>query len=159
MLIKEHEELLLALLKHKVAFLIIGGYAVIYHGYDRTTGDMDIWLQPDNKNLPPLLAALKEFGIDEDDISKLSMIDLTVTQIFFVGDKPRRMDFLTKVSNVRFEEAIAAADYFSIESYRVPVIQYHHLLLTKITTGRAKDKADIEELQRIHKYKKDSPNP
>ena len=125
-LIKEHQELLLALLKHKVAFLLIGGYAVIYYGYDRVTGDMDIWLQPDNKNLRPLLLALQEFGIEGEDIEKLSRVNLTAPQMFFVGEKPRRIDFLTQVSNIKFEEAANAVNYFSIEGHQVPVIQYDH---------------------------------
>lgn len=154
-LIKEHQELLVAFIRNEFRFLLIGGYAVIYHGYDRTTGDLDIWLQPSNENKEPFLAALKEFGIEDAGLQRLQPVDLTKAQLFFVGEKPRRIDFLTKVSGVGFDEAIKAANYFTIEGYRVPVIQYHHLLLTKMTTGRSKDKADIEELQRIRKYKKE----
>jgi predicted nucleotidyltransferase len=153
-LIKEHQELLLALMKHNVAFILIGGYAVIYYGYDRVTGDMDIWLQPDNKNKQPLLAAFRDFGIEDEDLERLSAIDLSKAQLFFVGDKPRRIDFLTKVSGVSFNEAVTEVNHFPIDDKKVPVIQYHHLILTKMTTGRAKDKADIEELQRINKYRK-----
>lgn len=115
---------------------------------------MDIWVQPDNKNKAALLAALKEFGIEDDDLERLSHIDLSKAQLFFVGDKPRRIDFLTKVSGVSFNEAILEVDHFPIDDKQVPVIQYHHLLLTKMTTGRAKDKADIEDLERINKYRK-----
>ena len=152
-LIKEHQQLLRALLRHGVKFLLIGGYAVIYHGYERTTGDMDVWLQPSDQNKGPLLAALREFGIEDEDVKAVSAIDLTRAQMFFVGEVPRRIDFLTKVTGIGFDEAFAAANHFAIEGGQVPVIQYHHLILTKMTTGRAKDKADIEELQRIHKYK------
>lgn len=154
-LIREHQELLSAMLRHQVEFLLIGGYAVIYHGYERSTGDMDVWLRPANENKAPLLAALREFGIEDDGLDGLSGIDLTEAQVFSVGEPPRRIDFLTKVTGVKFDEAIAAANHFAIEGGQVPVIQYHHLILTKMTTGRAKDKADIEELQRIRKYKKD----
>ena len=151
--IKEHQQLLMALLQYHVTFLLIGGYAVIYHGYERTTGDLDIWLQPTNENKVSFLLALKEFNIDEEDVDRVSAIDFSQPQMFFVGDVPRRIDFLTKVSGVAFDEAFSAANYFGMDGQQVPVIQYQHLILTKITTGRAKDKADIEELQRIHKYK------
>jgi len=152
-LIEEHQELLQELVKHEVNFLLIGGYAVIYYGYERTTGDMDIWLEPNNDNLPKLLSALKAFGIDDEDIAQLSKVDLTITQLFFIGEKPRRIDFLTKVNGIGFSEAMKQANYFEMEGVKVPIIHYHHLILTKMTTGRLKDQADIEELQRINKSK------
>lgn len=152
-LIKEHQQLLSVMLQYGVKFLLIGGYAVIYYGYERTTGDMDIWLQPSNDNKQPLLAALRKFGIEAEDVEAVAAIDLTQPQLFFVGEVPRRIDFLTKITNIEFDEAFAAANHFTVEGRHVPVIQYHHLILTKMTTGRAKDKADIEELQRIRKYR------
>lgn len=153
-LVKEHKDLLLAMVNHKVSFVLIGGYAVIYYGYDRGTGDMDIWLKPDNENRDKLLKALDEFGIDERDIAQLSNKDFTTSQTFFFGAPPRRVDFLvfSTISRVSFNEANAEAKHFALQEKQVPVIQYHHLILTKMTTGRIKDKADIEELQRINKY-------
>ncbi len=154
--IDEHKKLLLALLAHNVNFILIGGYAVIYHGYERITGDMDIWLQPDNQNLPKLLAALKDFDIEEHSLNQIREIDLTNVQMFFVGDKPRRIDFLTHVSGINFNDAIERVNYFPLDGNKVPVIRYDDLILTKTATGRIKDLADIEELERINKYRKDS---
>ncbi len=155
-LIEEHQQLLFSLLNQNVSFIVIGGYAVIYYGYERITGDMDIWLQPDNENRNRLLDALKKFGIEERDLEKIGKIDFTVPQVFYIGDKPRRIDFLTKVSGISFNEAISQVNYFTLQDKQVPVIQYHHLILTKSATGRTKDKADIEELERINKYRKDT---
>lgn len=67
--IDEHLQILLILIKHQVKFMLIGGYAVIYYGYERTTGDIDIWLQPGNKNRDNLVKALEEFGIVNEDRS------------------------------------------------------------------------------------------
>lgn len=153
-LMDDHRQLLLSLLNNNVSFILIGGYAVIYYGYGRITGDMDIWLQPDNENRNKLLNALKDFGVEESDLEKLEKTDFTVPQVFYIGAKPRRIDFLTKVSGISFSEAISQVNYFGLQDKQVPVIHYHHLILTKITTGRAKDKADIEELERINKYRK-----
>jgi hypothetical protein len=61
----EHKEFLLLLLKHEVEFMLIGGYAVIFHGYERTTGDMDIWLKPSNENKEKFIEVLKSYGINE----------------------------------------------------------------------------------------------
>lgn len=154
-LLEEHQQILLALVKNKVSFMLVGGYAVIYHGYERTTGDMDIWLQLSNENRDKLVNALKEFGIADDDLEKLKQMDLTnPVPRFFIGETPRSIDFITLISNVKFEDAIKNVNYFPLEEEKIPVIHYNDLILSKITSGRLKDKADIEELQRINKYRK-----
>jgi hypothetical protein len=155
-LLPEFKHLLLLLNKHKVSYMLIGGYAVIYYGYERTTTDMDIWLQPTNTNKAKLIEALKEFGIGSASIKALSELDFAKTQFFFFGKKPRRIDFLTSINNVKFEEAIKEVNFFSVKKDKIPVIQYNHLILSKITNERAKDRADVEELQKIRGNKKDN---
>ena len=154
-LIQEHKELLLAMLHLNVSFLLIGGYAVNYYGYDRMTGDMDVWLKPDNNNRTNFLKAVSDFGIMDDDIKALSQKDFTIPDVFFFGKPPRRIDFLLlhKIGVITYDEATIHAKHFNLETKQVPIIQYHHLILTKINTGRLKDKADIEELERINKYR------
>ncbi len=134
--------------------MLIGGYAVIYYGYERNTSDMDIWLQPDNLNKEPLLNALKDFGVSKVGLSKISKLDLTQIQFFYYGEKPRRIDFLTKIKGVVFEDAFPQVNYLPFDKEKVPVIHYHHLILSKITNERAKDIADVEELQKISKHRK-----
>lgn len=154
--VEEHQHILFALIKHKVNFMLIGGYAVIHYGYDRTTGDMDIWLQSGNENRDKLIDALRDFDIIDEHIETLKKMDFTnPVPVFFFGEKPRQIDFLTSVSNLQFEEAIQYVNYFPLEGIKVPIIQYHHLIATKMNTGRLKDKADIEELERINKYRKE----
>lgn len=153
-LLPEFKKLLLLLLKHDVKFMLIGGYAVIYYGYERTTQDMDIWLQPDNRNKDKLCKALNEFGISEESTSQISQINFSETQFFFFGEKPRRVDFLTKINLVNFEEAFATVNHFPLADKMVPIIQYQHLILSKISNLRPQDKADVDQLQKIMKYKK-----
>lgn len=154
-LVEEYRELLKALIKYQVNFMLIGGYAVIHYGYDRTTGDLDIWLQTGNDNRNRLVKALKEYGIEDDDIEELQNMDFTnPIPVFFIGKIPRRVDFVTLVSNITFDEAIKEVNHFDLEGKKVPVIHYNHLILTKLSTNRLKDKADIEELERINKFKK-----
>lgn len=153
--IEEHQQMLLALAKNNVRFMLIGGYAVIYHGYARTTADMDIWLALGNDNKEKLAKALIEFGIDDEGLSIFNSIDFTKPQnVFYFGKEPRRIDFLTMVSNVNFEDAYKQAGSFTIGDVKIPVIHYNQLILSKLNSGRLKDKADIEELQRINKYRK-----
>lgn len=153
--VPEHRQMLLALVKHKVNFMLIGGYAVIHYGYERSTGDMDIWLQLGNDNKKRLLVALTEFGIEEENIKTLNEINLdSAVPVFFIGEPPRRIDFVTAISRVSFDDAIKNATHFRLGDILIPIIHYNDLILSKMYTGRAKDKADIEELERINKYKK-----
>jgi hypothetical protein len=151
-LIEEHREMLRLLCKQDVSFVIIGGYAVIYHGYERTTGDIDIWLQPTRENFLKLKKALTDFGIEEADLESLNEIDPAKANVFFFGEKPRQIDFLTKVSGVTFDDAAREAEHFQLDEVSIPVLQLQHLVLTKMT-GRLKDAADIDELQRIDKHR------
>ena len=154
--IPEHKEMLLALVKHKVSFMLIGGYAVIHYGYERSTGDMDIWLQPGNENRDKLLKALEEFGITDEGISQLKRMDFSnPLPAFWFGNPPRSIDFITLISNLSFEDAIKEVRFFFLDDKKIPVIHYHHLILSKSTSSRLKDKADIEELQRINQHRKD----
>jgi predicted nucleotidyltransferase len=79
--LEEHKQLLSVLSDHNVQFILIGGYAVIYYGYQRTTGDMDIWLQLGSENKNKLLEALHDFGIEEYDLQQLRQM--------YPSDKPR----------------------------------------------------------------------
>jgi len=153
-LLEEYKRLLLLLLKHKVEFILVGGYAVIYYGYARTTGDMDIWLKPDNENKKHFILALRDFGILEDDLNKLQEIDFENAQHFFIGKTPNKIDFMTKLDGVTFSEADRSKNCFPLADQTVPIIQYEHLITNKIMSDRSKDKADVEELKNIMKYKR-----
>jgi predicted nucleotidyltransferase len=151
---EEHRELLTALIKNKVDFMLVGGYAVIHYGYDRSTGDMDIWLKTGNRNRDKLINALKDFGITDENIATLQEMDFNdPVPVFYFGKEPRRIDFITLISNINFEQAIGHVNYIDLEKIKVPVINYDDLLLSKSSSTRLKDKADIEELKRINKYR------
>ncbi len=150
----EFKNLLVLLNKHKVSYMLIGGYAVIFHGYERNTTDMDIWLKPENTNRDKLIPALREFGIGKESLQKLSHLDFSQTHFFFFGEKPRRIDFLTRINNVTFEEAEPVMAYFPMGDQKIPIIQYQHLILSKIANNRPQDVADVDRLQKINQFKK-----
>ncbi len=154
--IESHQQLLKSLIKHQVNFLLIGGYAVIYYGYKRTTGDMDLWFEPSNENKSKLIPVLQEFGFDQDGINHISQLDFTKHLAFHFWEEPERVDCLTKISNVTFEEAFSQKNLADIEGIFVPIIQYKHLIMSKMTSNRLKDKADIEELQKIEKIRNEN---
>lgn len=153
-LLPEFEEFLKIMIKHKVNFMLIGGYAVIFYGYGRTTKDIDIWLEPENRNKENVINALREFGISEESLERIEKLDFRNAQMFYFGEKPRRIEFLTKISGVKFKDSIGEMNYLSIEGAKIPIIDYKHLILNKMLSDRMKDKADVEELQRIAKYRK-----
>jgi hypothetical protein len=153
-LLPEFKDLLLLLNKHKVNYMLIGGYAVIYYGYHRNTGDLDIWLQPTNSNKEKVVEALKEFGVGESSLNAVSILNFEDIQLFYVGKIPRRIDFINMISGVSFEEAKSSVTLLPLSDELIPIIAYDHLILSKISNNRAKDKSDVEELQRIKKFRK-----
>ncbi len=152
-LLEEHKKLLLLLLKHNVEFMLIGGYAVIYYGYQRVTSDMDIWLNPNNDNRDKFINALQEQGIIQEDTDAITQMDFTQIQVLHIGEKPNKIDFLTKVQGLTFEEADSKKVCFPLKDKKVPIIQYHHLITLKIIAGRPQDKADVDILQKINQFK------
>jgi hypothetical protein len=153
-LLEEYKKFLLLLIKYNVEFMIIGGYAVIYYGYARTTGDMDIWLKPDNTNKDKFIKALNECGIIPEDTDMLKRINFETTQAFHIGNEPNKIDFLTKIHGITYAEADKEKVFFPLKNKQVPIIQYYHLVISKSSSGRSKDLADVEELQNINKYRK-----
>ena len=149
--LNKHQKFLIELQKYKVDFILIGGYAVIYYGYKRTTGDMDIWLKPDNSNKLKLIEVLKSLKFNKKDLVYIESLDFTKPIAFHFWKEPERIDCLTEISGVKYKEAESKKVIFRIEGMNVPIIHYNHLILSKITSDRLKDKADIEELQKIKK--------
>lgn len=139
---------------NKVEYLVVGGYAVNYHGYRRTTGDIDLWIKPENEeNKDRILLCLSNLGVSNEIISQLKRLDFTRPVVFVDGVEPYKIDFMTHVSGVKFEEAWSEKVISELDGIPIPFIQLNHLIISKITTGRSKDKNDIEELQRINSKK------
>ena len=147
--LEEHKEFLRKLLGHKVDFILIGGYAVNYYGYGRPTGDMDIWLRPTNDNRDKLAELFLKEQFDEESIKKIFSCDFTKAQVFHFGAPPYRIDFLTFITGVLFEDAWKQKQVIPIKDFLVPVLHLDHLVLSKISNNRTKDKLDVEELQKI----------
>ena len=104
----------------------------------------------DEGNKKHFLEALRLLNMHPEDIDRIRKCDFREAQVFSIGEPPLRIDFLTKVNLVSFEEALSHQKFFTIEDFSVAVIGYDHLILTKINTNRPKDKNDIEQLQQIH---------
>jgi len=128
---------------------VIGGYAVNYYGYVRPTGDIDIWLKPDEETKFAFLAMLEKAGISNESRSLIAGLDFTSTAAFHIGQEPFRFDFLTKINGVTFNEAWNSRIIAQLGDLALPVISRNHLILSKISTNRTQDKLDVEELQKL----------
>lgn len=149
----EHKNFLLLLLNHKVDFILIGGYAVIYYGYERGTGDMDLWLKPDNTNKQKFIEALRHHGLHDSVLEKVAAMNFNDAQVMHLGEKPNKIDFLTKVSGLVYDEAEAKKNLIPLQNTFIPVIDYHHLIVLKMIAARPQDKADVDILQKINQFK------
>ena len=135
----------LNLLKGKnIQYLWIGGYAVGYHGYPRATNDMDIWIAIDPKNAEQMVLVLKEFGFDTPQLSK--ELFLKKNSIVRMGIAPMRIEILTTISGVNFEECFKQRVVEEIDGIEVNIISLKQLKINKKSSGRHKDLDDFENL-------------
>ena len=141
MLNPDFRDILRAFSDEKVEFLVVGGYAMAFHGFVRATGDIDLWIRTSDENARRVWLALQTFGAPLFD---LTVADLQTPGIVFqLGIVPTRIDVLTQISAVEFEDAWQARQTIEIEDLQIPVIGKPQLLVNKKATGRAKDNADV----------------
>jgi len=140
----DFKEFLRSLNAHKVEYLLIGGYAVNYHGYPRATADMDIWVAVHPANADRVVAALKEFGFDLPELSP--ELFLRQWQIIRLGVPPVRIEIATTISGVDFAECHAERVKDTLDGVPVSLISLKHLKLNKKASGRHQDLADLEHL-------------
>jgi len=153
--IDKHVELLSLLKEHDVAFIVVGGYSVIYHGYPRTTGDVDIWLENDNSNKEKFIGALRQFDIDESSLGEIESFDFCKPLAFSLWEEPEKVEFLTQISGVSYAEANRDKIMATVDNLAIPFLHLNHLIVSKMSTGRLKDLADVEELQKVQRLSKE----
>lgn len=145
MLNQDYKEILSTLLEEKVNFLLVGAYAMAAHGYPRATGDIDIFIQPNETNAEKVYNALIKFGAP---LKNISIEDFsTPGTIFQIGVAPRRIDIINSIDGVSFENAYSDRIIVEIESLPVPVISKENIIKNKEATGRPKDKIDADNLK------------
>lgn len=147
--LEAHQEVLKSLITSKVRFILVGGYAVNYYGYNRMTGDMDLWIEPDNDNKLLLLEAMRNLEFDEEGISTIGEWDFRQAQLFSILERPFQVEFMTDISGVKFEEAKRHAISVEIDEIVIPIIHFNDLITNKLTSGRSKDMVDVEQLRKI----------
>jgi len=140
-------DLLAALAATETRFLVVGAHALAVHGVPRATGDLDVWIEATPENAARVWDALLRFGAPVKALG-FSVDDLARPgQVVQVGLPPRRIDILTEISGVAFEEAWSARVVHDAGSGQVPFIGREHLIRNKRATGRPKDLADVAALE------------
>ncbi|MCB0580034.1 MAG: hypothetical protein KDD10_12095 [Phaeodactylibacter sp.] len=144
-------EFIQALNNHEVEYLLVGGYAVILHGYARTTGNMNIWVNPSEKNYKKLVLAFREFGMPVFDMTEENFLDASMFDVFTFGTSPVSIDIMTRVKGLAFGEAFPKAKSVELdEGLSVRLIALEDLLKAKRASGRARDFDDIRHLKIAH---------
>ena len=141
---RDFAEMLSALSEAGAEFLIVGAHALAAHGIARATGDIDIWVKPTQENAERVMRALIAFGAPLLD---LTVDDLTKTDtVFQIGVDPSRVDILSGISGVAFDDAWGRRLVLDIEGVTVPVLSRTDFVTNKRASGRPKDLLDLELL-------------
>jgi hypothetical protein len=140
----DFKELLELFNRHKVEYLVVGGYALAFHGAPRVTGDIDLFVCPTEENAKHILAALDEFGFGSLNLCQKDFT--TPGMVVQLGVPPVRVDIITRVSGVSWEQAKARKVTGHFGDTVVDFIGREDFIGNKRASGRLKDAADIEAL-------------
>jgi len=137
--------------KHQVEYLVVGGLAVVVHGYPRFTGDMDIWMKISDDNANKMLEVIKDFGMTSLGITKADLLEKDGVIQF--GVRPVRIDIMNDLAGISFDAAFEKKKQLTRADVVINFIGLNDLLISKKVAGRKQDKADIQKLKRINKLK------
>lgn len=129
-----------------VESIIVGGYAVVLHGYHRVTGDLDVWVKPTSQNYQKLRRAFSRFGLPTDAISEADFLDTEAADVFSFGRPPVALDLLTVVKGLDFEVAYKQAETLKTDAGEVRFLHLNQLKEAKRAAGSHKDLDDLENL-------------
>ena len=135
-----------ALNKNDVRYILVGGYSVILHGYSRTTGDMDIWVDRTPENYLQIKKSFIEFGMPVFDMTEENFLFHSAWDVFTFGMPPVAIDLMIKIEGVDFASAFERAVIFMEDQLAIRTIHKSDLIALKKAAGRAKDINDLENL-------------
>lgn len=145
MLSKDFKEFIELLNGHRVRYLVVGGYAVAFHGYPRYTKDLDVWIELSPENADNVIKALEAFGFGSLGIKPEDFLESD--QIIQLGYPPNRIDILTTLKKVNFEDCYKERVEVEIQGLKINFIDLENLKQNKRATGRPQDLADADNLE------------
>jgi hypothetical protein len=143
---KDIREFIGLLLSHRVEFLLVGGYALAFHGAPRFTEDIDLCVAANPENARRLQDVIRSFGFGKTGLSEADFLQRD--QIVQLGVAPNRIDLLTGLSGVTWGEAWESRQVMNLDDLQLSVIGREALIRNKRATGRTQDLADVERLER-----------
>ena len=146
---QDFRDLFAELNEHRAEYIVVGAHALAAHGHVRATKDLDVWIGPHQDNAGRVFRALASFGAPLDD---LKVDDLTTPNLVFqIGIAPVRIDIITSIDGVRFEDAWPDRIESEYSDQKVYVLSRRHLIQNKKASGRLQDLADVERLEKLGK--------
>lgn len=145
MINKDFKEFIALLNSHKVKYLVVGGYALAFHGHPRYTKDIDIWILVEKINASVLMAAIRDFGFASLELREEDF--LAANTVVQLGQPPSRIDILTSLTGLQFSDCYPDKQDVIIDGVTVSFIDIENLKKNKRLTGRLQDLADLEHLQ------------
>lgn len=144
----DFQDLIACLAEHRVEFVIVGGYALAFHGVARYTEDIDVFFTRKRENVLRLQLALKEFGVtlSDNEAKELTQPDRFLT----FGSSPRAVDLLNKITGIEFDEIYVRSDSVTLGGIDVKILGLEDLVRTKRAVRRPKDLQDLEALRKLH---------
>ena len=143
---QDFKELFKSLNANNVRYLMIGGYAVGVYGYPRTTNDIDIFVSDDRENVGNLVKALQNFGFGGFDLSNIFAEKRSLVEI---GVEPLKVQLMNFADGIEFEEVFESRKIIAVEDILINTLSKSDLIKNKLKSGRYKDLADVERLNRI----------
>ncbi|HOS47291.1 MAG TPA: hypothetical protein PLG57_01585 [Bacteroidia bacterium] len=133
--------------KFDVEYILVGGYAVIFHGYNRTTGDLDVWVKKTPGNFQKIKKAFFDFGMSLFNLDEKLFLNTNINDVFTFGRPPVCIDVLTSVKGLEFNEAFENSKVVEFDKVLVRMIDFRDLMSAKRAANRTKDQDDIEHLE------------
>jgi len=151
---KNFKEFIELLNEHKVKYLVIGGYAVNFHGYPRYTKDIDFWFWTTEPNVEKLIEVIKDFGFGSLKFETADFME--PENIIQLGYEPYRIDLLVDVEGVDFEACYDRRTEAELDGVMVNFLSIQDLIEAKKKAGRLQDLADAEQLEKLKEKKNDT---
>lgn len=145
-LTEDFKDLLIELADAGADFVVVGGYAVAFHGHVRATKDLDVLVRPDPENARRVYRALAEFGAPLENFEVTVDDFANYSGVLQIGLPPRRIDIIKKASGITFDEARDEGLHFDLEGRRIPIIGLQALIKNKLAAGRDQDLVDVKAL-------------
>ncbi|MBC7616627.1 MAG: nucleotidyltransferase [Pedobacter sp.] len=144
---EDFRDFIQALNNCKVRYVLVGGFSVILHGYSRTTGDIDIWVDRSSDNYQKIKLAFLEFGMPVFDMTEENFLKHKNWDVFTFGNPPSAIDLMLAVKGLSFDDTFNNATTFEDDGLLIKTIHKDDLISAKKAAGRPKDLDDLENLQ------------